>query len=120
MAKKFVRIQSTMNITVTPGLQHQNVTNEDAHIPDRLKVAAEWPKAMVDIKVGVGLYPAYIAEWNTVKCLVKDKILTIGEFVDDADDESKAKKEKIDRALEDIEAKTKKVKSFNLNDIAGE
>lgn len=120
MAKKFVRIQSTKNITVTPGLQHQDVTNKDAHIPDRLKIAAEWPRAMVDIKAGVGLYPAYVAEWNTVKSLAKDKILTIGEFVDDADDETKAKKEKLDKTLEDIEEKTKKIKSFNLNDIAGE
>jgi len=120
--KKFVIIQSTMNITVTPGLQHQNVTNPDAHIPDRLKISSEWPRAMVDIHKGVGTYPAYIAEWNTVKCLVRDEVLTIGDFIDTADSETEAKKAKLDKELKDIEEKTnpKKVKNINLDEIAGE
>ena len=120
MAKNFVRIQSKINITVTPGLQYQDVTNKDAHIPDRLKVSSEWPRAMVDIHEGIGLYPAYIANWNTVKNLVKDEILTIGEFVDEADQQTTSKKVKLDAELKDIEEKTKKVKAVNLDDIAGD
>lgn len=121
MAKKFVRIQSKINITVTPGLQHQDVTNKDAHVPDRLKVAPEWPRAMVDIKAGVGLYPAEIADWPTVKALVKDQILTLGEFVEEADESAQATKDKLDRAMETIKEKTTpKKKMANLDEIAGE
>lgn len=125
MAKKFVRIQSSINITVTPGLQHQNVTNPDAHVPDRLKVAPEWPRAMVDIRQGAGLYPAAIAEWPTVKALAKDKILTIGEFVEKADQpEQEEVAEKLERSLESIKEKTSKKEmkkeAVSLNEIAGE
>lgn len=82
MAKQ-VRIQSSITITVTSGLQHQNVTNPDAHIPDRLKISPAWPKRSVQIMKGVGTYPAEIKEWATVKNLVKDKLITIGEEIND-------------------------------------
>lgn len=121
MKGKFVKIQSTMNITVTGGLQAQDVTNKDAHVPDRLKVAALWPKTTVDIKQGVGFYPEYIKDWNTVKNLVKDKILTIGETTEEVDEEDKKKKEDLDFNMAEIEEKLgKKVKNINLDDIAGE
>ena len=77
MTKNFVKIQSKVNITVTPGLQNMDVTNPDAHVPDRLKVQPTWPKAAVDIHEGIDVYPAYIAEWATVKALEKDKIITL-------------------------------------------
>ncbi len=80
--KNYVKISSTINVSVTSGLQYQNFTNEKSDIPNRLKVSPLWPKMTIDIKQGVHFYPAEIAEWNTVKSLVKDKVLTIGEFVD--------------------------------------
>lgn len=89
MAKN-VRIQSSRSITVTSGLQYQDVTNPDAHIPDRLKVSPSWPKNSVMIKRGVGLYPVEIKSWKTVQALARDGILTIGEEVDD-DSEGVAK-----------------------------
>lgn len=75
---KMVQIHSNVTIRVTTGLQNEDVTNPDAHIPDRLKVNPEWPKYQVLIRAGQGMYPAEIAEWPSVKALVADKILTIG------------------------------------------
>ena len=71
--KQFVRIQSDETINVTMGLSYNDVTNPDAHIPDRLKVQPSWASTTVLIKKGTGFYPAYIAEWSTVQRLVQDK-----------------------------------------------
>ena len=79
---KMVKIHSTVTINVTAGLQNKDVTNPDAHVPDRLKVSAEWPRHTVLIREGQHLYPAEIKSWNTVKALANDKILTIGEEVE--------------------------------------
>ena len=75
---KMVQIHSNITIRVTTGLQNQDVTNVDAHIPDRLKVNPEWPKHQVLIRAGQGIYPAEIVEWPSVKALAADKVLTIG------------------------------------------
>lgn len=88
---KMVKIHSTMTINVTAGLQNKDVTNPDAHVADRLKVSAEWPRHTVLIREGQHLYPAEIKNWNTVKALANDKILTIGEEVEV--DESKLTEE---------------------------
>ena len=121
--KAFVKISSTRNIDVTSGLNYQDVTNPDAHIPDRLKIASLWPKLTVPIKQGVFYYPSEITEWNTVKCLVKDKILTIGEFVDEINDENAIKlKQKLNQNFSSVKSqetlKIKKTgkKSFEKTD----
>ena len=79
---KMVKIHSTVTINVTTGLQNKDVTNPDAHVPDRLKISAEWPRHTVLIREGQHLYPVEIKAWNTVKALAEDKILTIGEEVE--------------------------------------
>lgn len=79
---KMVQIHSTTTINVTTGLQHKDVTNPDAHVADRLKVSAEWPRHTVLIREGQHLYPAEIKDWNTVKALANDKIITIGSVID--------------------------------------
>lgn len=104
---KYVRIQSTMNITVTPGLQALDCTNEDAHIPDRLKVAARWTKATVKIKKGVDLYPSKIAEWETVKALAKKNVLTIGEYTNEGSKENEEVSKKLEQAINAIESEKK-------------
>lgn len=105
--KEYVYIQSQVSIMVTAGLQNEDVTNVDAHIPDRLKVNPVWPKLRMMIKSGRHIYPKLITEWNTVKALVKDGIITIGEETDAPDDEqTKEKAEDLKAEL----AKTKKVK----------
>ena len=109
---KLIRIQSKKTISVTSGLQCQNVTNPDAHVPDRLRVSAEWPKLTVLIKEGVGEYPAEIAEWPTVKALVRDEILTIGAEVDAVTEEQKEKVTEFEHKESSIRATTKKKKTL--------
>lgn len=100
----YVRIQSTTTISVTMGLQNQDVTNADAHVPDRLKVNPLWPKLSVLIVEGVHWYPSEIADWATVKSLVDDKIITIGEYSDTCDEEGvEAAKQKLDGNIDNVE-----------------
>ena len=115
----YVRIQSTVTINVTMGLQNQDVTNKDAHIPDRLRVNPLWPKCTCLIKQGVGLYPSEIAEWESVKALHNQKILTIGEFTDDATENPEVAETsaKLSKAIEEVESKAT---GNSLEDIAGE
>ena len=86
--KKYVQIQSSININVTAGLNMKNMTKADSDIPNRLTVKPTWPKLTVLIKQGNALYPSQIVEWNTVKSLVRNKLITIGiETDDDGGDE---------------------------------
>lgn len=112
-----IRIQSTKTITVTCGLEHKDVTNPDAHIPDRLKVSAEWPKCTVLIKAGVGDYPAEIAEWPTVKALVKDKVFTIAEAGPAVTDDQKQMVEEFEKKEVSVGKKRKKQ---TLDEISGD
>lgn len=84
--KKFIRIQSTKNIEVTEGLTCIDMTNLDARVADRLRVASAWVKSRILIRQGVGFYPAIIQEWNTVKALVNDGTLTLGFETDECDE----------------------------------
>lgn len=103
--KPYVTIQSNVTIKVTPGLQANDVTNPDAHVPDRLKVSPAWPRATVLIRQGQGIYPAEIAEWPTVKALQKDKVLTIGTYVDTADGKIAEQTSDLKAALAEINKK---------------
>ena len=126
--KPYVIIQSQTTIQVTCGLQNKDVTNPDAHVPDRLKVSPLWSKATIVIHEGKHTYPAEIVEWPTVKALEKDEILTIGQFVDEADSETKEQTEDLKRVMVE-QGLTKKIVDINvpeekkagsLADIAGE
>lgn len=118
--KPFVRIQSNVDIVVTPGLQHNDVTNPDAHVPDRLKVSPSWPKATCLIRQGAGIYPSDIIEWPTVQALAKDKILTIGEQLDSADETVDQQKQELALNLEEIKPKRTSKKAASLTEIVGE
>ena len=109
---KVIRIQSTRTIGVTCGLDCQDVTNPDAHVPDRLKVSATWPKATVLVKAGVGYYPAEIAEWPTVKALERDNIFTLGEIIEQDNKEADA----LEQTMDEIRPERKK-RSRTLNEI---
>ena len=111
---KFVQIQSDVTIRVTTGLQNKDVTNPDAHVPDRLKVNPEWPKHQVLIRKGAHRYPAEIAEWESVKALAKDKVLTIGstEEVDES---------KLDELEQkDLNTVTEAKTEFKMPDVKGD
>lgn len=117
MAQKqpYVRIQSNSTINVTAGLHSQDVTNPDAHVPDRLKVNPAWPKCTCLIRQGVGIYPSEIVEWPSVKALARDKVLTIGEYLDkpETDAQEQAKKN-VEKGMKTIE----QTKKTSLADIA--
>lgn len=123
---KMVQIQSSITIKVTPGLQNKDVTNPDAHVPDRLKINPEWPKYQVLITQGVGKYPAEICDWPSVQALAKDNILTIGAItdVDDAalEDKEKTNVDIVNEAKEEFKLganvkQTRKAKTLTLNDL---
>lgn len=99
---KMVQIQSSITIRVTCGLQNKDVTNPDAHVPDRLKVNPEWPKHQVLIRKGIKKYPAEIKAWPSVQALAKDKILTIADLgevdMDTLDDEERKNAQIIEEA----------------------
>ena len=116
--KPYVRIQSNENICVVPGLHHQDVTNPDAHVPDRLKINALWPKMTVLIRQGAGVYPAEIATWETVKALANDKVLTIGEYLDSASEAEQKVADNLKLAREEIERIKKAEQAKSLADLA--
>lgn len=126
----FVQITSMMDITVTPGLQFTDFTRKESDLPNRLRVGVEWTKAPVLVRKGVGVYPAIITTWPTVKALVENKVFSITEVVDEKDitSEVRAEKAKLDRVepeLKRAEAAEKKAKKTrgsapSLDDIAGE
>lgn len=123
---KMIRIQSDVTITVTCGLQHKDVTNPDAHVADRLKVSAEWPRHTVLIRQGAHFYPAEIKDWNSVKALANDKVLTLGE--EKEIDESQLSEEEAKfvntakEAKEEFETEDggKRRRRRSLGEIAGE
>lgn len=122
---KFVQIQSSVTIRVTTGLQNKDVTNPDAHVPDRLKVNPEWPKHQVLIRKGAYRYPAEIVEWESVKALANDKILTIGsiEEVDENKLDELEQKDLNTVSEAKVEFKMPSVKggkkTLTLSDLAG-
>lgn len=118
---KLIRIQSTKTITVTGGLNFKDVTNPDAHVPDRLKVSAEWPRCTVQIKQGVGTYPADIKDWPTVQALAKDEVLTLGETFEPTTDEDIKKVQEFEiKQAEITKNETKKRTRKNLKELTEE
>lgn len=112
--KKYVRIQSSISIVVTPGLQYDNLTRKDSDIPDRMKVAAYWPKLRVLIRKGVHTYLSEIVNWNAVKELQKQKLITIGEFIDTYEGEHQDEVKELEDTLVEVKSK------MSLSEIAGE
>lgn len=106
--KKFIRLQSTRNITVTPGLLNIEMTNPNAHVADRLRVASVWTQFCVKIHTGVGYYPAQIKDWGSVKALVEDGVFTLGEETDDCQgDPGAAEAEEMYNKLKEAERRAK-------------
>ena len=113
--KAYVKIQSNITINVTPGLNHKDLTNKDSDIANRMKVKSTWPKAAVLIKQGQHWYPSDIVNWPTVKALEKDKVLTIGEYSDNPNDDKEVSKEKFDKILKELDIQTVELKDLTLD-----
>lgn len=113
--KKFVRIQSEMNIEVTEGLQSIDMTNRDAHVADRLRVASAWVQSRVMIRKGAGWYPACIQDWSSVKSLVRNRVLTVGVEADECDDqEAYAILQRVENAHRDYEARSEAARTDSI------
>ncbi len=83
MTQKYLKIQSTVNVNVTGGLKHLDMTDVNSNVADKLKVQAMWPKTLVRIATGTSYYPVEIKEWKTVQSLEKARLITIGEIVEE-------------------------------------
>lgn len=83
MTQKYLKIQSTVNVNVTGGLSHLDMTDVNSNVADKLKVQAMWPKTLVRIATGTSYYPVEIKEWKTVQSLEKARLITIGEIVEE-------------------------------------
>ncbi len=130
----YLKIQSQIHVNVTSGLKHLNLTDATANVGDKLKVQALWAKELVRIIPGTSWYPAEVKEWNTVKALTKDGILTLGEEVDEIPkdrlkegeyefimsnfEKLKMGKEEVKRQVQDLKAVEKSQKdSIKLSEI---
>lgn len=118
--KEYVYIHSTESIVVTAGLQYEDHTKQDSDIANRMKIAPVWPKLKMLIKKGKFIYPSIITEWNTVKVLVKEGILTIGEELDNPNDNTiEEKNSDLKAELAALNKKpSKKHKDVSLDDVA--
>lgn len=79
---RYIKIHSQINVNVTGGLQHLNMTDVNQNVGDKLKIQALWAKQMVRIAPGTSYYPEEIKNWKTVQALHKDGLITLGEIVD--------------------------------------
>ena len=105
--KKFIRIQSSINIRVTGGLQSINATNFKSPNADRLNVKPAWTGLMCLIKEGVHYYPSEIKNWSTVKSLAESGKITIGKESDTIAD--KAEEEEMTQLKNKIQYELKKI-----------
>lgn len=92
--KKFVKINSTVNIEVYPDLNAIDATNKDAPMADRLNAKPNWVFPIL-IRTGIHYYPAEIKTWKSVKTLDKKKVLSISEECDEIPSEEKARCEEL-------------------------
>ena len=83
----YILIQSKKTIKVTNGVTYVDTTNPNSRSENPISIRPSWQFATVLIKAGQHAYPKEIAEWPTIKALQKDKILTIGQEVDENDEE---------------------------------
>ena len=103
--KKFVQIQSSIDIRVTRDYEVKDL-NPKGDTNQGVKVEPLWLGSEIVIRKGVGVYPSEIVNWTAVKKLAELKKLTIGGFTDEGTEE--AEKEKADIAK--VEAKIKAAK----------
>ena len=121
MEKKFVKIQSSITIKCTSGLQFSDYTDVGQPIPNRKNVKPRWTKGTILIKEGQHWYPSVVASWNSVKALEKAGLLSFGGYSDEADEETTKIAEELEKGLKEIKkTQTKEVQVPRLNNIAEE
>lgn len=85
--KKFVQINSTINIYVVGDFTYVDGTDYASTAPNKLNIKPLWTNQEIMIKEGQHYYPAAIKNFPAVKSLVNKGILMIGQESDTADDE---------------------------------
>ena len=103
--KKFVNINSTMNIEVYPDLDAIDTTNPTAAMADRLSAKPNWVYPIL-IRTGIHYYPAEVKNWKSVKALQRKKILSVSEEVDDVPEDEKALCEEMRRKMAKVLSRT--------------
>lgn len=116
--KKFVKIQSNVNIFVNAGVLYKDLTDKNSQLPDRLKIQPLGTDCRIEIKIGAHWYPSEVATFNGVKALQKDGLLTIGEYSDTCEDISEEKRAEYSKKV--ATARKKATKASSLEDISEE
>lgn len=102
--KKFVKINSTVNIEVYPDLGVIDATNPNAPMADRLNVKPNWVYPVL-IMTGIHYYPAEVKDWKAIKSLEKKKILSVSENTDEVPEDEKARCEELMKKMAKISAR---------------
>lgn len=87
--KRFIKITATRPFRVMVDSKDQAIDASDVNainIQNRLKAINTWVDTLVIIKQGTGWYPSAIAKWQSVKVLVDNGLISIGEEADTCDD----------------------------------
>lgn len=118
MAKKFVQISCSNPIVVTAGLQSIDSTNYRSPKADRLSVKPAWTRFRVLIKQGINWYPSEILEWNSVKDLAEQEIISIGNQADTCPNQEEVQelKNKLAKAKAKLDSDTEKAKKIRQHD----
>ena len=103
--KKFVNINSQINIEVYPDLNAVDTTNPTAAMADRLSAKPNWVYPIL-IKTGIHFYPAEIKNWKSVKALQKKKVLSVAEEVDEVPEDEREKCEEMRKKMAKILARS--------------
>lgn len=103
--KKFVKINSTINIEVYPDLSAIDTTNEKSPMADRLSAKPNWVYPIL-IMSGIHFYPCEIKLWKSVKALAKKNLLSLSEEVDDVPEAEKERCEEMRKKMAKVLART--------------
>lgn len=102
--KRFVKINSTINVEVYPDLDAIDTTNEAAPMADRLSAKPNWVFPIL-IREGIHYYPSAIKEWKSVKSLEKHSKLSVSEEVDSIPDDERAACDKWEAWIKKLNAR---------------
>lgn len=101
--KKFIKINSMIDVEVYPDLGAIDATNPNAPMADRLSVKPDWVYPVL-IRKGIHSYPSEVAGWKSVKRLAEKNLLSISEGLDEPSEEDK-------QMCEEMSVKMKRVAS---------
>lgn len=105
--KPYVQIQSNVTVVVPRDLAFKDLTNHKSDVPNRMKIGATWPKVKITLLKGAHYYPAEVAEWNIIKNMVKDRLVTIGAYSDDCKELDASAQTVVDKNIHELNSQNK-------------